>query len=203
MTDSITTSMPSPGAGVPEIAFDVLGDGPTVVFLHGIGGNRTNWHEQLNAVALAGFRGVAWDARGYGGSSDYDGPLDFSDFSADLARLLDYLDVERAHLCGLSMGGRILFDFFPKHRARVATLILCDTFAAFDASFTPEKREEFVRLRKQPLLDGKTPREMAPTVAKTLLGPNHSPAHFERLVESMAALHKSSYIKTIEATTPL
>lgn len=188
-------------SGAPRIAYDVLGEGPTVVFLHGIGGNRTNWQEQLPVVAAAGFRAVAWDARGYGNSDDYDGPLAFGDFSDDLLRLLDHLGVDKAHCCGLSMGGRILFDFFPKHGTRVATLTFCDAFAAFDASFTPEKREQFVRLRKQPLLEGKTPREMAPAVAKTLLGPNASDAHFERLVASMAALHRDSYIKTIEATT--
>ncbi|MEM7250319.1 MAG: alpha/beta fold hydrolase [Pseudomonadota bacterium] len=185
----------------PAIAYDIAGEGPTVIFLHGIGGNRTNWHPQFRPVVATGFRAVAWDARGYGDSDDYDGPLHFTDFSRDLRRLVDHLQLTRAHFCGLSMGGRILFDFYRQHSACVETLILCDTFAAFDASFTPDKRAEFVRLRKQPLLEGKTPREMAPAVAKSLLGPNHTAAHFERLVESMAALHKDSYIKTIEATT--
>lgn len=184
----------------PAIAYDNMGDGPPVVFLHGIGGNRSNWHEQLPAFAAAGFHAVAWDARGYGGSDDYDGPLNFPDFSADLARLLDHLGVDQAHLVGLSMGGRILQDFYARHADRVATLTLCATMPGFDKTLTSERRAEFVRLRKQPLVEGKSPEEMAPAVAKTLLGPNTTDVHYQRLVASMAALHVDSYIKTIEAT---
>ena len=187
--------------GAPGIAFDTAGEGPVVVFLHGIGGHRTNWRDQLPAFAARGFRAVAWDARGYGLSDDYEGPLDFADFSHDLARLLDHLEVERAHLVGLSMGGRILQDFYPRYPDRVATLVLCATFPGFDASLTPEKRAEFIRIRKEPLVSGKEPKDIAPVVAKTLIGPRATDAHFQRLVESMTMLHKESYIKAIEAST--
>ena len=187
--------------GAPGIAFDTAGEGPVVVFLHGIGGHRTNWRDQLPAFAAHGFRAVAWDARGYGLSDDYEGPLDFADFSHDLARLLDHLEVERAHLVGLSMGGRILQDFYPRYPDRVATLVLCATFPGFDASLTPEKRAEFIRIRKEPLVSGKEPKDIAPVVAKTLIGPRATDAHFQRLVESMTMLHKESYIKAIEAST--
>ena len=187
--------------GAPGIAFDTAGEGPVVVFLHGIGGHRTNWRDQLPAFAAHGFCAVAWDARGYGLSDDYEGPLDFADFSHDLARLLDHLEVERAHLVGLSMGGRILQDFYPRYPDRVATLVLCATFPGFDASLTPEKRAEFIRIRKEPLVSGKEPKDIAPVVAKTLIGPRATDAHFQRLVESMTMLHKESYIKAIEAST--
>ena len=187
--------------GAPGIAFDTAGEGPVVVFLHGIGGHRTNWRDQLPAFAAHGFRAVAWDARGYGLSDDYEGPLDFADFSHDLARLLDHLEVERAHLVGLSMGGRILQDFYPHYPDRVATLVLCATFPGFDASLTPEKRAEFIRIRKEPLVSGKEPKDISPVVAKTLIGPRATDAHFQRLVESMTMLHKESYIKAIEAST--
>lgn len=185
--------------GLPRLAVDHMGDGPLVVFLHGIGGNRTNWHDQLPVFAKE-FHAASWDARGYGLSDDYDGPLDFADFAHDLKRVLDHFRVTKAHLCGLSMGGRILQDFYPRYPDRVATLVLCDTFPGFDASFTPEKRAEFVRLRKEPLIQGKEPKDIAPVVAKTLIGPKSSPAAFQRLVDSMTMLHKESYIKTVEAT---
>lgn len=197
MTGITTERVP----GTPGIAFDAAGEGPVVVFLHGIGGNRTNWHDQLPAFAARGFRAIAWDARGYGGSDDYEGPLDFADFSHDLARLLDHLEVGRAHLAGLSMGGRILQDFYPRYPDRVATLVLCATFPGFDTALTPEKRAEFLRLRKEPLVSGKEPKDIAPVVAKTLIGPRATEAHFQRLVESMTMLHKESYIKAIEAST--
>src|ERR1700730_14479693 len=64
----------------------------------------------------------------------------------------------------------------------------------------PEKRREFIRLRQGPLRAGKTPAEMAPDVAKTLVSAKAVPGAFQRLVDSMAALHKESYLKTIEAS---
>ena len=94
----------------PRIAADCLGSGPLVMFLHGIGGNRTNWRDQLPAFA-PNYLAVAWDARGYGLSEGYDGALDFADFSTDLERLLDHLKASSAHLVGLSKGRRIAADF--------------------------------------------------------------------------------------------
>src|SRR5438876_8255925 len=106
-------------AGPPRIAFDHAGVGPLVVLMHGIGGNRSNWHDQLPELARS-FHAVAWDARGYGDSDDYDGDLDFGDFARDLARLLDHFGAARAHLVGLSMGGVIALDFVTRWPARVA-----------------------------------------------------------------------------------
>ena len=182
----------------PRIAVDVEGRGPLLVFLHGIGGNRSNWRDQLPAFA-ADFTAVAWDARGYGGSDDYDGPLDFADFSGDLLRLLDHFRAPRAHLCGLSMGGRIAMDFHDRHPERVASLTLCDTQPGL-AQMPSEKRREFIRLRQEPLRAGKRPVDMAPEVARSLIGPRAVPGAFERLIDSMAALHVDSYLKTIEAS---
>lgn len=181
--------------GLPRIAVDHIGVGELVIFLHGIGGNRTNWHDQLPAFSEY-FHAISWDARGYGQSDDYDGPLDFGDFAVDLARILEHFGAARAHLVGLSMGGVIAMDFARRFPDRVATLTLCDTMPGF-GHLTEAQRNEFIRLRQEPLLAGKEPRDIAPVVAKTLLGKSPRPGCFERLVASMTALHKESYIKTI------
>ncbi len=187
-------------AGRPRIAVDRMGAGPLALFMHGIGGNRTNWHDQLPVFA-PDFNAVAWDARGYGLSDDYEGALDFADFSIDVARVLDHFGADKAHLIGLSMGGRIAQDFYERHRDRVATLVLVDTFPGHDDVFREDQREEFLRLRKKPLLEGKALRDMAPDVAKALIGTKAAPDKFQRLIDSMSVLHKESYIKTLEATT--
>jgi len=186
-------------SGQPRLAYDHAGDGPPVVFLHGIGGNRTNWRAQLRALA-PDFTGVAWDARGYGLSDDYDGPLAFEDFADDLSRLLDHLGAETAHLVGLSMGARILMEFHARHAARISSLVLCDCFPSFDASMTPEKRAEFLRLRQKPLLDGKTFADLAPALVRSLVGPTAGPQATEALTESILGLRKESYLKTLAAT---
>jgi pimeloyl-ACP methyl ester carboxylesterase len=97
-------------SGPRLIAVDHIGSGSLVALMHGIGGNRSNWHDHLAEFGRY-FHAVAWDARGYGDSDDYEGDLDFGDFADDLARLLDHFDASRAHLVGLSMGGVIALDF--------------------------------------------------------------------------------------------
>lgn len=184
----------------PAIAVDHAGEGELLVLMHGIGGNRTNWTEQVEAFSKH-FHTVSWDARGYGDSDDYEGPLDFADFARDLAGVLDHFGAEKAHLCGLSMGGRIAQDFYRQFPERVKTLTLVATFAGF-RNFSSEERQRFINLRKKPLVEeGKEPKDIAPVVAKTLIGPSASEDKFQRLVRSMERLHKESYVKTIEAST--
>jgi len=98
------------------------------------------------------------------------------------------------------MGGLIAFDFHATYPDRVATLTICDSMPGM-TGLTAEARHEFIRIRQEPLLNGKEPRDIAPVVAKTLVGKSAKPGSFERLVASMSALHKQSYLKTIEATT--
>ena len=184
--------------GLPRLAVEAAGHGPLVLFMHGIGGNRTNWRTQLPAFAPT-FSAVAWDARGYGASDDYDGPLAFDDFVADLLRVLDHFGAERAHLVGLSMGGRIAMRAALLHPQRMATLTLVDTHEGFEA-FSPEQRQAFVDSRRAPLLAGKTPADIAEPVARTLVSPNARPEHLQQLIDSIAALHKDSYIKSLQAT---
>lgn len=182
----------------PRIAADCLGTGDVVLFLHGIGGNRTNWRDQLPAFARR-YRAVAWDARGYGLSDDYDGALDFADFSVDLERLLDHLQADKAHLVGLSMGGRIAVNFYFRAPERVASLTLADTHTGF-GDLSPAQRGDYIEARLAPLKAGKEVGEIAPMVAGKLLGPHATADMRARLEASIAALHKESYMKSLTAT---
>ena len=191
MTKSMTVFVPGP----PRLAINHAGEGPLAIFLHGIGGNRTNWSDQL-PVFSHDFHAAAWDGRGYGDSDDYEGALDFGDFAADLLRVLDWFNAPRAHLIGLSMGGVIALDFAARFTDRVATLTLCDSLPGF-THLSEAQRAEFIRLRQEPLLAGKEPSDIAPAVARSLLGKNPRAGAYERLVASLSALHKQSYLKTI------
>jgi len=182
----------------PRIALSMAGAGPLVVFLHGIGGNRTHWDDQLPVFARE-FTAGAWDARGYGDSDDYDGPLAFADFRADCLRVLDFLGAERAHLVGLSLGGRIARDLGLRHPERVATLTLCNTHAGFD-DLGPEAVDAFLRARLDPLAAGMELRELAPGLARGIAGRSAVPGAYARLVASLSGLRKSTYLKTLEAS---
>ena len=184
--------------GAPRLACSLAGHGPFVLFMHGIGGNRSNWRANLPAFAPH-FACAAWDARGYGDSDDYDGELVFDDFVTDLLRVLDHFGVGRAHLVGLSMGGRIAMRAALLHPRRIGTLTLLDTHEGFEA-FTPEQRRDFVESRRAPLLAGKEPADIAGPVARSLVSPNARSEHLQQLIESITALHKFSYIKSLQAT---
>jgi 3-oxoadipate enol-lactonase len=97
------------------------------------------------------------------------------------------------------MGGRIAMRAALLHPARIATLTLVDTHEGFEA-FSPAQRQAFVDSRRAPLLAGKEPRDIADAVARSLVGPNARPEHLQQLVDSIAALHKDSYIKSLQAT---
>jgi 3-oxoadipate enol-lactonase len=183
--------------GVPRLAYDHCGPvaAPLLVLLHGIGGNRGNWREQLIFFGARGWRAVAWDARGYGLSDDGPGTLDFSDFAHDLARLLDHLDAARAYLIGLSLGGLIAQDFYARYPQRVAALVLCATVAEID----PRYRAEFIRQRTHALSAGQTLAELAPQLVENLLGSQATAAHRQRLLASMSALRQDAYSQTVQA----
>jgi len=183
--------------GPVAIAYDMAGSGPLVVFLHGIGGNRTNWYGQLEHFSNR-FCAVTWDARGYGASNDSPQTLKFSDFADDLLRLLDHCKAERAHLVGLSMGGMIVQDFYGRHPERVATLALVDTSSGFGG--VPEAaRRDFLARRLDPLEKGLTPVDIAPGVVEVLVAKSVSAAIREQLRGSLSALRAEPYKQALHA----
>lgn len=185
--------------GTPRIAVDHAGTGQLVLFLHGIGGNRTNWTAQVTRFA-AGFHAAAWDLRGYGSSDDYEGPLQFSDVRDDLSRVLDYFEAPACHLVGLSLGARIGFDYVHHCPGRVLSFTACSG-VAFPDDMTPDTRKLFLDRRKAPLLAGGSPKDIAAAVAASLAGPQCSPEALAALVASISELHKESYLKTLETTS--
>jgi 3-oxoadipate enol-lactonase len=182
----------------PRIAVHHAGAGSLVVFLHGIGGNKTNWRDQILDFAKH-FHAAAWDARGYGDSDDYEGPLRYQDFADDLVRVIDHFGAGQAHLVGLSMGGFIVQEFHARYAGRVASMTLCDTRATFGSAPSPEANADFIRLRLKPLQEGREPSDIAPAVARSLVAPDAPPEIVQRLIDSISALHKDSYMKTLQA----
>ena len=182
--------------GAPRIAVDHAGSGELVVFLHGIGGNRRNWQAALQAIS-DGYHAVAWDGRGWGDSEDYEGPLRFEDMAADVARVLDHFSAQRAHIVGLSLGVKVAMYFAYLFPERLRSLTLCDG-SITSRSANPETLKEFVRLRQQPLLDGKEPADIAEPVARSLVSPRAVPGALEQLIDSMSRLHKDMYLKALE-----
>src|SRR5262245_47330131 len=113
--------------------YDSNGHGPAFIFAHAYPMNRTIWQPQVTSF-LNSWRTVAYDVRGFGRSG---APIDPNSYSqdrsvADLRELLDAIDVEKAVICGLSMGGNIALNFSLKHPDRTVGLIIVDTGAGSD-----------------------------------------------------------------------
>jgi pimeloyl-ACP methyl ester carboxylesterase len=106
--------------------------GEPVVLIMGWGGDHTAWAFQLQALAES-YRVIAPDNRGAGQSDQPDAPYSIAGMADDVATLLAQLGVERAHVCGASMGGMIAQELALRHPARVRTLQLHCTLARPDA----------------------------------------------------------------------
>ncbi len=123
-------------SGDAEITYWSLGDGAAVVLLHPFPVNHEFWSPVAAALGTR-YRIVMPDLRGHGDSGIGDGPATMEKHAADIANVMDDAQVGRAPLVGVSIGGYALFEFWRKHRGRVAALGLCNTKAPAD---NPEAR---------------------------------------------------------------
>lgn len=183
---------------VGDIAVEVRGAGPTLLFLHGIGGNARNWQAQLDHFAPH-FTAAAWDARGYGETG---GAVErFTQFAEDASRVIAALGAP-AHVVGLSMGGRIALDLASRYPDRVRSLTLANTSAGSAETAAPEKVAAFLALRLKPLVEeGLTPADIAETIVAGIAGPNITAEAREALLDSHRRLHKDGYIAAMRAVT--
>jgi 3-oxoadipate enol-lactonase len=103
------------------------GTGTPIIFLHGVGSDKSVWRPQLDHFAAAR-RTLAFDYPGYG-ESDFAGGATRDDFAAAILAAMDALQIEDAHVCGLSLGGVIAIAMHAAAPDRCASLIIADSFA--------------------------------------------------------------------------
>jgi pimeloyl-ACP methyl ester carboxylesterase len=169
----------------------VVGEGPsTLVFLHGLGGDNSNWEPQITEFAKD-YRCVAWTLPGYGASPPMEA-LTWPKLSDMLARVLDDVGVHRATIIGLSMGGYIAQQFAADHAERVECLVLAATSSQFGRGSTLFA-EKFLAARLKPLDDGETPASLAPRVVPSLLSPGASSSAIANCVASMSRISTDAY----------
>ncbi|HEX7939316.1 MAG TPA: alpha/beta fold hydrolase [Gemmatimonadaceae bacterium] len=154
-----------------DIAYDDIGAGQPVLFIHAFPLNRTMWAPQVSAL-VERCRCVAADLRGFGESA-MEGQPSIVHYADDLAALLDHLRIEQAVVVGCSMGGYTALAMWRQHRDRVRALVLADTRSGADSDETRARRRQLIAVANDegslgvanvqiPSLVGKTTREKQP-----------------------------------------
>jgi pimeloyl-ACP methyl ester carboxylesterase len=121
-----------------EIAYQRVGNGPPLVFVHGAAEDSRIWGPQLDALADE-FTVVAWDEPGAGRSSDVPAGFGIADYAKCLGALIDALELGPAHVVGLSWGGTLALELYRHRPELVATLILADTYAGWRGSLPEDE----------------------------------------------------------------
>ena len=98
-----------------------------LVFLHGVGSNKSVWGPQLEHFGRSRWT-LAFDYPGYG-ESQFQEDATRDDYAAAILAAMTSLGIDRAHICGLSLGGVVAIAMHSAAPERCASLILADTFA--------------------------------------------------------------------------
>ena len=173
------------------VSYTDLGDGPAVVFLHGVGSAKEGWRQQIETIVNAGFRFLAIDAPGFGETPLPEKP-GFAPHVGAVIECLDQLNIEKAFICGHSLGGMTAQEIYAAHPDRVMGLILSATSPAFgraDGGF----QKQFIAERMKPFDDGLTMPQFATAFAPRLLGSNASEDAVNELVEVMSQVSIEAY----------
>ncbi len=154
--------------GVPCPSFTARGAGATtLVFLHGIGGDWTNFEPQLAAFADR-YQAVAWTMPGYGDSPALP-EMTFPALARAVVALLDRLGQDRVVLVGHSLGGMIAQEVAALYPDRLAALVAACTSPAFGKPGGDFQRQ-FLAARLAPLDRGETPADLAPGLVSAMVG---------------------------------
>jgi 3-oxoadipate enol-lactonase len=126
--------MPVVEVGDSEIDYERGGSGPPLLLIMGLSGTALHWGEPFLQTLRQDFDVIAYDHRGVGASSRLEGPITIVEMAQDAAGLLEALDIDSAHIVGISMGGMIAQELALAHPERVQTLTLGCTYCGGEGS---------------------------------------------------------------------
>ncbi|MBT2655142.1 alpha/beta hydrolase [Bacillus sp. ISL-18] len=156
-----------------KIHFEIEGEGAPLIILHGMGNNSQSWKKQLKGLSEH-YTVIAWDAPGYGKSSDPTAELkEFKQFADVLKGFIDNLQYESVTLLGHSMGSAIALDFCYRFPDMVDALIISDATRGA-AALSKEVNEQKLKNRLTNI-ETLAPKELAALRVPELLSPQPTP----------------------------
>jgi pimeloyl-ACP methyl ester carboxylesterase len=117
-----------------ELHYERRGAGEPLLLVQGMTGHSLHWGEPFLSALERDFELVLYDHRGVGRSAPFDAPFTIADLAADAAELLEALEIERAHVLGISMGGMVAQELALTAPERVETLTLGCTYSGGEGS---------------------------------------------------------------------
>jgi 3-oxoadipate enol-lactonase len=158
-------------SGDINIAFAEAGTGEPILFLHGVGATKKCWAMQMRLLSRK-FRCIALDYRGYG-ESDIP-PVDSISreaYAGDVAAVMDAAGIDKAVLCGNSLGGVVALEFYKQFPQRVRSLVLVDSFAFYPggAESIPDRIKTLDDLGIEKFAETRSPALFAPDAPKWLV----------------------------------
>ena len=159
-------------------------DATPVVFLHGVGSDKSVWAPQLARFGNS-LRAVAFDYPGYG-ESEFAADATRDDFAAAVFAGMDALEIDRAHVCGLSLGGVVAIAMHAASPERCASLILADSFAVHPDG-------QGIHDRSVVASQSMSMRDLAEARCGMLLGSATTPELRAEVIEAMAAIDPAAY----------
>ena len=177
--------------------FTTLGSGPTtVLMLHGIGGGHLAFAPQVETLAGAGYRAVAWDMPGYGRSAPIE-PYTFKGLAQSCVALIDALQCEHVVLLGHSMGGMVAQEVVARRPELVSRLILCGTSPSFGKP-DGDWQQQFISQRTAPLDAGKSMADLAEVLVPQMIGPGSLPEGVKLATHCMGLVPAATYRRALE-----
>jgi 3-oxoadipate enol-lactonase len=116
--------MPSADASGTELYYERAGAGEPLLLIQGMSATHMAWGQPFRAALEASFETIVFDNRGMGRSGEAQLPFEIKDLAGDVAALLDALELETAHVVGISMGGMIAQELALAHPERIRTLTI-------------------------------------------------------------------------------
>ncbi|MDQ0269837.1 alpha/beta fold hydrolase [Cytobacillus purgationiresistens] len=174
------------------IHYEMEGSGKPLIILHGLGNSSQSWKKQLDGLKNQ-FTVIAWDAPGYGKSSDQKEPYtSFSQFADILNAFIDKLGYDSVYLLGHSMGSAIALDFTYRFPEKVDSLVIADATRGAAGQSEEENLKKLHRRINN--IKNLSPNEIAKQRVKELLAPNPQPEVKAEAERIMAQVRPMGYI---------